>query len=203
MGQSNSIYKRNSIQLLTWPLIMVMSVIFSSCNMTYSGLKSRKKIEKHIGQNAFNGNIQMNELSNLLHEKSKDSSNLFFIDSILGFQNIGFLFDSSGYVKDLIASDYKRDLESTSLAIDYYNFDRPATIATTENRLPEKLNLHLEDVLYLSNMTNPKEIVVTNQILIFIAPSQTNRTYFQTLKRLSNWLMKFEKSNSKLLFIKK
>lgn len=204
MVQSNSIYKSNAIQLVTWPLIVVMLLAMNSCNITYTGKINQKKIEKYFGQNNLNGTININELSKLLHEKSKDTSNLMFIDSILTFQNIAFLFDSTGYVKDLLGSNYfKKNLESISLAIGYYNFDRPITIPTAQNRLPQKLSLHFNDLSSIVNIQYSKEIKDSNNILVFIAPNQTNRAYLKIMKSFRvNWKKLFERDNFILLFIK-
>lgn len=204
MVQSNSIYKSNAIQLVTWPLIVVMLLTINSCNITYTGKINQKKIEKYFGQNNLNGTININELSKLLNEKSKDTSNLMFIDSILTFQNIAFFFDSTGYVKDLVGSNYfKKNLESISLAIGYYNYDRPITIPTAQNRLPQKLRLHFNDLSSIVNIQYSKEIKDSNKILVFIAPNQTNRVYLKTMKSFRvNWKKIFEKDNFILLFIK-
>ncbi len=200
MEKSNSIYKSISIQLVTWPLIVAMLLVLNSCNLTYSGGKNRRKIEKHFGQNALNGDIKISELSKLLHERSRDDSNLMFMDSILTFQNVGILFDSNGYIKDLIGSNYP-GLESISLAIDNYNFDRPITIPTSKNKLPKKLGLHFNDLLSIVNVRRSFEVIDSNKTFIFIAPNQTNRAYLKTVKRL-NWRKVFGKRDAKLLLIR-
>jgi hypothetical protein len=181
-----------------------MLLTINSCNITYTGKINQKKIEKYFGQNNLNGTININELSKLLNEKSKDTSNLMFIDSILTFQNIAFFFDSTGYVKDLVGSNYfKKNLESISLAIGYYNYDRPITIPTAQNRLPQKLRLHFNDLSSIVNIQYSKEIKDSNKILVFIAPNQTNRVYLKTMKSFRvNWKKIVEKDNFILLFIK-
>lgn len=202
MAQSNSFYKSNSIQLVTWSILLAMLLIFYSCNINYIGLKNRKKIEQYFGENVINGEIKISKLSKLLHEKSKDSNNLIFIDSIITFQNIGFFFDSTGYIKDLVGSNYnKKNVESVSLAIDYYNFDRPITIPTAQNRLSKKLELHFNELLFIANIRHIEEITDSNKILVFIAPNQTNKTYLKKVK-IFNWKKLFAESKSKLLFIK-
>ncbi len=124
-----------------------------------------------------------------------------FIDSILAFQNIALFFDSNGNVKDLIGSDYKRDLEIISLARHFYNFAPISTINTKNNKLPEKLGLHINDILSISNIESLHEVIFSNEIFIFIAPNQTNKVYFKTVERI-NWKKQFAKNNAKLLFIK-
>jgi hypothetical protein len=179
-----------------------MLQIFYSCNINYIGSKNKKKIKQYFGVNVINGEIKIIELAKLLNKKSKDSSNLIFIDSILTFQNIGFFFDSNGYIKDLVGSNYnKKNVESISLAIDYYNFDRPISIPTVQNRLPEKLELHFNELLSIANIGHIEEITDSNKILVFIAPNQTNKIYLKNVK-IFNWRKLFSESKSKLLFIK-
>lgn len=202
MAQSNSFYKSNSIQLVSWSILLAMLLIFYSCNIHYKGLKSKRKIEQYFGENVINGEIKISKLSKLLHEKSKDSNNLIFIDSIITFQNIGFFFDSTGYIKDLVGSNYnKKNVESVSLAIDYYNFARPLIIPTAQNRLPKKLELHFNELLSIANIRHIEEITDSNKILVFIAPNQTNKVYLKNVK-IFNWKNLFAESKSKLLFIK-
>jgi len=201
MKISNSIYKRNSIQLLTWPSILALLIVFSSCNLTYTGLKNTQKIEKHFGPNALNGEIKVSELSKLLYEKSKDSSNFAFIESALQCQNIGLVFDSSGHLKNLMGSDYKRDFDFISLASDFYGFDPYDRDSSRKNRVPEKLDLHFNDLFSIVNMKRLKQIVDSNKIIISILPNQTNRAYFKTVDRM-NWRKGLEKRNSMIVLIK-
>lgn len=202
MVQSCSIYKSSAMQLVTWLLIVVMLLIINSCNVTYSGVKNRSKIEKHFGREKLNGNIKISELSKLLRDKSKDIGNLMFIDSILTFQNIGLFFDSTGYIKDLVGSNYsKKNFESISLAIEYYNFDRPITISTIQNKLPQNLKLHFNDLLSIVDIKHVEDIKDSNKILVFIAPNKTDRYYLKTVKNI-NWKERFQKDASKIIFIK-
>lgn len=202
MEQSNSFYKSSSFQFVTWSILLTMLQIFYSCNINYVGLKNKKKLEQYFGENVINGEMKIIELSKLLNKKSKDSSNLIFIDSILTFQNIGFFFDSNGYIKDLVGSNYnKKNVESVSLAIDYYNYDRPITIPTAQNRLPENLELHFNELLSIANIRHIEVISDSNKILVFIAPNQTNKTYLKNVK-IFNWKKIFSENKSTLLFIK-
>lgn len=202
MVQSSSIYKSSAMQLVTWLLIVVMLLIINSCNVTYSGVKNRSKIEKYFGREKLNGNIKISELSKLLRDKSKDIGNLMFIDSILTFQNIGLFFDSTGYIKDLVGSNYsKKNFESISLAIEYYNFDRPITISTIQNKLPQNLKLHFNDLLSIVDIKHVEDIKDSNKILVFIAPNKTDRYYLKTVKNI-NWKERFQKDASKIIFIK-
>lgn len=179
-----------------------MLLMLYSCNINFIGVKNRKKIEQYFGENVINGEIKISKLSKLLFEKSRDSSNQMFIDSILKFQNIGLFFDSTGYIKDLVGSNYnKKSVESVSLAIDYYNFDKPITISTSQNRLPEKLELHYNDLLLIAHIQHIEEITDSNKILVFLAPNQTNKTYFKYVKAF-NWKKIFAESKSKVLLIK-
>ncbi len=165
----------------TWRYFIAMLLLFSSCQTSNKIFYTRILGSKN--SNSMPHYIHLAHLSELVHSRFQDSS---IIKQILSCENIGLMFDSSGKVKDLIGSNYSKELVSISLAMDYLKLERPISVITRDNKLPAKLDINFSDLQrIIKPIANRKELSDSNKILILIVPGKANRHYRKLVKKMN------------------
>jgi hypothetical protein len=202
MEKLNSFFSLRKINLKIWQVYLVIFLNFYSCKTKQYNIGNSNLVSHYFENKVTIGFIKFNDFSILIKQKFKDKDSTI-LDPFLKYQNIGLIFDSSGKVKDLIGSNFTKELETSSLAINTYNLERPMDIKTIDNKLPEKLDFTYYDILPLLKFSAPlKSITDTNKIFILLVPQTVDKNYLKLLKKM-NWPEVIQRNHFTLIVIVK
>ncbi|MFM2386028.1 MAG: hypothetical protein RL660_785 [Bacteroidota bacterium] len=177
-------------------------MFLSACDTKLLLLSSPNFINANFSNVSGSGSIDYSKFCTLVRDRYS-SSDSAALEEILTCQNTGVMFDSLGRIKDLLGSNYVGNSKSLSLALDRHKFERPITVSTSANRLPEVLNVKIGDILPLLNMSGMRKLPLdTNKILILIVPKYADKKYIRKLKE-ANWHDAIERNRYSFFFIVK